>query len=907
MSFKMNEENKKNRPTLYLIDGSSYIYRAYYALPPLSTSKGFPTNAVFGFASMLFRVIKEDQPDLISVIFDVKGPTFRHEVFKEYKSNRPPMPDDLSLQIPYIKKLVLAVGISLLEIQGYEADDVIGTITEKMKDQYNILIITGDKDALQLIDPQVSILRELRQKERVFYDAEKVKNRYGVGPENIVDLLALMGDKVDNIPGVPGIGEKTARDLLLEFGSLENILQRASEIKRPKLREKILEHTEQAKQSKFLATIHRNVPIEIIKKDFAIKPYKQKDLILLLRDLEFSALLKQIPKTLQEEKKEPPEHEYHTILDQGPFEDFLSQLHKVSEFALDTETTHKDPMRAKLVGLSFSLSLHQAYYIPLKHHYLACPKQLDLKFVLEQLRPILESEKIKKIGQNIKYDYLVLSHYGIKLGGISFDTMIASYLLNPNKQQHNLETIALEYLSYQMVSYKELTGTGKNEINFSQVEIEKAGFYSCEDADITYQASRILEPQLHQEGLGDLFYSLELPLIEILAYMEQNGVKIDTEALSKMSGEIKNRLFTLSEQIYFLAGEKFNIDSPKQLAYILFEKLKLPIKKRTKTGPSTNVEVLTKLAEEQFDLPMHMLEYRQLKKLKSTYIDALPCLIHPKTGRVHTSFNQSVTATGRLSSSDPNLQNIPIRTDLGKKIREAFIPETGCLLLSADYSQIELRILAHLSQDPILIDAFLKGEDIHTRTACEIFDISPNQVNGEMRRRAKVVNFGIIYGMSAYGLAKDLGIDRTTAGEYIDHYFSRYAGVRAFLDKTIQQAKETGYVTTLFHRKRHLPELLSSNKNNQQTAERMAINTPVQGTAADLIKLAMIHIYKKLQQFQPSTKMILQIHDELLFEVPEKEIEEIRNIVRLEMEEVLSLKVPLKVDIGIGTSWAMAH
>ena len=903
----MSKEHKEKRPTLYLIDGSSYIYRAFYALPHLSTSKGLPTNAVFGFANMVFRVIKEDKPDFMAVVFDVKGPTFRHESFADYKSNRPPTPDELQVQIPYIKNLVSSLGLPLLELSGYEADDIIGTITEKMHSSFDIFIITGDKDAFQLVGPHVRILREQRQKERSVYDEKKVKERYGIGPERMVDLLALMGDKIDNIPGIPGIGEKTARDLLLEFGSLENILDRATEVKRPKLRENIVKNKEQAQQSKFLATIHREVPIEVRIEDFSIKAQNQKPLIELLKELEFSSLLKQIPQTLAAKKEASVPQKYHTILTEKAFEDLLTKLQSISEFALDLETTSKDPMRAKIVGISFAFKPHEAYYIPLNHRYLACPKQLDQKMVLDRLKPILESKKVKKIGQNIKYDYLVLGHYGLEVKGICFDTMIASYLLNPNRHQHNLETIALENLSYKMLTYKELVGTGKNQIIFDQVEIPQAAFYSGEDADVTFQLSQILRPKLEPEGLDNLFYTIELPLITILASMERNGVKINTESLSLMSTELESRLHTLSDQIYFLAGEKFNIDSPKQLGYILFEKLGLPVKKKTKTGPSTNVEVLTKLAEEHYDLPMVMLEYRQLKKLKSTYVDALPSLIHPRTGRIHSSFNQTVTATGRLSSSDPNLQNIPIRTDLGKRIREAFIPELGSVLLSADYSQVELRILAHLSQDPILIEAFLQGEDVHTRTACEIFSIAPDQVNGEMRRRAKVINFGIIYGMSAYGLAKELGIDRTTAGQYIDHYFTRYAGVKAFLDQTIRQAAETGSVCTLFKRKRHLPELLSGDRNIRQMAERMAINTPVQGTAADIIKLAMINIYNRLRKSSLTSKMILQIHDELLFEVPEKETEEMKQLVREEMEGVLAMKVPLKVDIGLGPSWARAH
>lgn len=929
------EEKREDRPKLYLIDGNSYIYRAFYAIPHFSTSKGVPTNATYGFITMMLRSIKEDRPDFLAVVFDAKGPTFRHESFAEYKSNRPPMPDELVAQIPAIKQFVALMRIFTLELSGYEADDIIGTIVERMQDCFDIFIITGDKDAFQLVGPHVRVIRELqRQKERAFYDEEKVKERYGVGPDRIVDLLALVGDKTDNIPGVPSIGEKTGRDLLLEFGSLDNILERAAEIKRPKLREKVMENREQALQSKFLATIHRDVPVTFQMDDFRIQPVDRENLIQFLRELEFFSLLKQIPELKQISKlKQIPEtprsdqdddrqrsrQDYRAVLSEEMFEDLLSRLQAVPEFALDLETTSKDPMRAQIVGMSFAFTPDQAYYIPLAHRGISCPQQLDLTRVLARLKPVLECDAIKKVGQNIKYDYLVLYRYGIEVQGISFDTMVASYLLNPSRPQHNLELIAMEYLNYQILTYKEVAGRGKSEIIFDQVEIPKATFYSCEDADITYRLTHILRPKIEQGGFLDLFYTMELPLVKILAHMEAAGVKIDTESLSLMSRELEIRLQDLTQKIYFLAGETFNIDSPKQLGAILFDKLHLPVKKKTKSGPSTNVDVLTELAQKNYELPLVMLEYRQLKKLKSTYVDALPCMIHPKTGRIHTSFNQTVTATGRLSSSDPNLQNIPIRTELGKRIRDAFVPEKGCVLLSADYSQVELRILAHLSQDPILIQAFQRGEDVHTRTACEIFGITPEMMNSELRRRAKVVNFGIIYGMSPFGLAKDLGISRTTATQYIESYFNRYAGVKTFLEKTIQQARETGYVTTLFNRKRHLPELHSSDKNIRQMAERMAINTPVQGTAADLIKLAMIRIFNLLAESSFSSRMILQIHDELLFEVPEGEVEEITQLVRREMENVagaapyiaaapyIKMSIPLKVDIGLGSSWAKAH
>ncbi|MBN2373553.1 DNA polymerase I [bacterium] len=888
------------KPTLYLIDGNSYIYRAYYALPHLSNSKGLPTNAILGFTNMLLKVMRDDRPDYFAVTFDVKGPTFREEEFKGYKIHRPKTPPDLLVQIPYIKEIVKGFGIPVLELQGYEADDVLGTLSRRGENDYIVFIITGDKDAFQLISDSVFVIRE--HKDRIVYNEEKVMERYGVKPFQIPDLMGLMGDKIDNIPGVPGIGEKKATALIKEFSSLENLLANIDKIASAALRCAIEENRDQAILSKRLATIMTDCPIEVDWADLKMGKPNRETLLEIFRELDFSALMKQFAPSSQHS-----ENAYKVILDKVEFDGLCARLQNVPAFSIDLETTDKRPMWARIVGISLSYEEHKAYYIPVRHSYQDCPEQLDPFYVLDKLRPVIENPGIKKYGQNIKYDMICLEQEGIHIQGLGFDTMIASYVLNPTKHNHNLEQISLEYLGHKPVSYTEVTGTGKQAKRFDEVPVEKAGEYSCEDADLAFLLTGILKPKIEEESLTDLYYDLELPLVEVLAEMEKTGVRIDPVLLSNLSKEIGIELDRIIEKIYRLAGGPFNIDSPKQLSCILFERLGLPVVKKTKTGLSTDVDVLMTFAAMGHELPGAILDYRQLKKLKSTYVDALPCLINPETQRVHTSFNQTVTATGRLSSSDPNLQNIPIRTEMGRRVRQAFIPEKGSLILSADYSQIELRILAHLSQDPILIKAFTQGEDIHTRTACEIFGLASDQVNSEMRRRAKTVNFGIIYGMSGFGLARDLGVDKSTAQDYITHYFERYAGVKSYIDSLIEQARKDGYVSTLFNRRRFINELDSTNKNTRQMAERMAINSPIQGSAADLIKKAMIGLYPRLKRELPETKLILQIHDELLFEVTESDIEYASSIIREEMEGAIRLSIPVKVDINTGKSWAEAH
>ncbi|MGA1869323.1 MAG: DNA polymerase I [bacterium] len=896
----MHDDNKK-KDSLYLIDSYSFIYRAYYAITELSNSKGLMTNAIFGFTKMLLKILQEEKPDYCATVFDVKGPTFRQKVFEEYKIHRPPMPEDLRQQIPHIKEIVKANNIAILELSGYEADDIIGTICERAGDKFEVWVVTDDKDALQLVSDHVRVLR--MRNERFLYDKEKVFQRYGVHPHQFIDLLALMGDKTDNIPGVPGIGEKRASALIKEFHSLDNLLSNVNQITQNSLKEKVREYGEQAKLSRRLATIVRNVPIEYGWGDLRVGEPNKEALIKIFHEMEFSSLLKSITPSEKKAQKN-----YQIINNSLAFESLLKEIQKTPLFSIDLETTDIQPMQARIVGISLSFREHEAYYIPLRHHVTdSSIKQLDPDYVLQGLRPVLENPAIKKCGQNIKYDFLCLQNdAGITIKGIDFDTMIASYLLNPTKHNHNLEQISLEYLNHKPISYKEVVGVGKQEKRFDQINIKEAAEYSCEDADLAFLLTKILQPKIKAEGLNPLFSQLELPLMEVLAGMEQHGVRVDKNILKCMADEVGEKLDLLTQSAYELAGENFNLDSPKQLSVILFEKLGLPSIKKTKTGLSTNVDVLMQLAPVH-KLPEILLEYRQLKKLKSGYVDALPSLINPTTGRIHTSFNQTVTATGRLSSSNPNLQNIPIRSSMGRRIREAFIADTGHILLSADYSQIELRIMAHLSQDLILMESIRSDEDIHTRTACEIFDKEAADVTPELRRRAKTINFGIIYGMSAYGLARDLGVKQSIAQQYIDNYFNRYRGIKSYIENSLHQAREVGYVSTLFNHRRFIQGLDAQNRTVRELAERMAINTPIQGSAADLIKKAMINLWNRLCAESSDTKMILQIHDELLFELPEDNLDKVTTIVREEMEGALRLSVPIKVEINKGKSWAEAH
>ena len=889
-----------DRPKLFLIDGSSYIYRAFYAIRHLSNSKGLPTNATFGFVQMLLKVLKDHRPDHLVVIFDSKAPTFRSEVYKEYKANRPAMPESLSPQIPYIKKIVEGYRIALLEREGYEADDLIGTVAKRLESEVDVVIVTGDKDLLQLVSDRIQVYDSMKEKR---FGVEEVIQRFGVSPEQVVEVMGLAGDAIDNIPGVPGIGEKTAIQLIKTYGSIENLLTHAEEIPQKKLKENLKTHGDLARLSRKLATIHTDVPVDCRLKDFSLLPPDLKSLKEIFKELEFNKLLKELP---GEMGPLSVRKDYRLVIDQDEFLALLEDLKKAATFSVDLETTSPYPMWADLVGISLSYAPHQAFYIPLAHQDQETTRQLPLPWVLEQLKPILEDQEIKKVGQNIKYDWIVFKRYGIHLRGLDGDTMIASYLLNPTKHNHNLGEIAQEYLDRSVTDYKEVVGIGVKTLTFDQVDLERARDYSCEDADVTLQLAHLLFPKLKEGGFKDLFDQVEMPLVVVLAKMEMNGVRIDLDLLLEYSKEIETQLQQKIERIYRFAGEVFNINSPQQLGKILFDKLKLPVVKKTKTGYSTDVDVLTKLSL-QHDLPLEILGYRNLSKLKSTYIDAFPKLIHPKTGRLHTSYNQTVTATGRLSSSDPNLQNIPVRAEEGNRIRQAFIPEIGWSIVSADYSQIELRILAHLSQDETLIQAFQKDEDIHARTASEIFSVPMEKVTPPMRREAKVINFGIIYGMSAYGLSQQLGTEPKIAQAYIDEYFKKYTGVQAYIEKSLEEARQRGYVMTLLHRRRYLPDIHSPTVVIRQAAERMAINTPLQGTAADMIKVSMIHIQNRIEELGLSTRMIMQVHDELVFEVPEEELQKAVPMIQSEMEIVMDLSVPLKVSIHAGKNWGEVH
>jgi DNA polymerase-1 len=808
------------------------------------------------------------------------------------------MPRDLVPQIPYIHNMVEAFRIPVFIKEGQEADDVIATLARRaVKDGMEVTVVTGDKDLLQLVGPDIKVYDTLKEK---VYEPKDVEERFGVQPDKMIEIMGLMGDASDNIPGVPGIGEKTAQALIKQYGTIENLLAHVNEITKPKLKQSLSEFAHLARLSRELARLHEDVPIELDYDRLKMKEPDNAALLQLFKELEFTALLKYIT---QEPEKGAV---YKTVLTEEDFQALLGAISSAVEVSVDTETTSLDALTAELVGISFSVQPHQAYYLPLGHTYTGALKQISLDRAFSALKPVLENPSIKKIGQNLKYDLLVLGQYKIALQGVAFDTMIASYLLNPSKTSHGLEAIALEYLNYKVTTYTDVTGSGKKQIGFNEVDIETATRYSGEDADIALRLKQTLGPKLQEQGLEKLYREIEMPLMEVLVAMERHGVKVDADFLGTMSKKLEKEAAKIEKKIYELAGTEFNINSPKQLAEILFEKLKLTPTKRTKTGFSTNVDVLEELAHVH-PLPAEILTFRTLSKLKSTYVDALPAMINPDTGRLHTSFNQAVTATGRLSSSDPNLQNIPIRTDVGREIRRAFIAERGASLLAADYSQIELRILAHMSGDPALIRTFIEDQDVHTRTASEIFGLSPEEITSEMRRKAKAVNFGIIYGISAFGLAQNIGVSNAEARRYIDNYFARYPKVREFLDRTIEDAKTNGSVTTLFGRRRFIPELGASLVSVRNFGERTAVNTPIQGTAADIIKVAMIHIHNSLAEQGLGSRMILQVHDELVFEVPDKEIELMKHLVKEKMEGVLRLSVPIRVDMGVGKNWDEAH
>lgn len=888
------------RKTIYLIDGSSYIHRAYHAIRGLSNSKGLPTNAVFGFTRMILKLIEDRTPEYVAVLLDARGPTFRHKMYKDYKANRPPMPDDMQIQLPYIREVMEGFNLPAIEIQGYEADDLIGTLARQAETGgFSVVMVTGDKDFMQLVTDQSIIWDPMKEKTT---DRHAIKESLGLEPPQVIDMMGLSGDSSDNIPGVPGIGQKTALDLIKTFGSLENLFEQVDKITAKKQKENLILHKDQAFLSRKLAKIDTSVPISFDPEQFKIKAPDKARLFHLFKALEFRQLQQSFSRLT-----DPNEKNYQVILDMDSLSSLIEQLQTAEVFAIDTETTSKDPMRAQLVGLSFSITPDQAFYIPCAHDYPGSPEQLEIAEVLNRLKPVLENPGIKKVGQNIKYDWMVLFRHGVNLAGVMFDTMLASYLINPSKRAHSLEQIAMDFLDHRCITFQEVAGKGKN-ASFARVCLEKAVPYACEDADVTLKAYHVLWPILREIGLLELFEKVEMPLVRTLMDMEMRGVLVDTEKLQGLSKSFEYQLDQIEEKIYSIAGEQFNIKSSQQLGRILFEKLRLPVQKKTqkKTGNSTDVDVLTTLADHH-ELPALILRHRSLAKLKSTYADALIELINPETGRIHTSYNQTVTATGRLSSSEPNLQNIPIRTDEGREIRSAFIPQKGWSLISADYSQIELRILAHYSNDRILIQAFMDNEDIHTRTATEVFQLPSSLITPELRRQAKVINFGIIYGMSPYGLSRELGISQKMAKTYIDKYFARYNGVKEFIDRAIEDARETRKTSTLLNRIRLLPDIDSPHKNVRLFAERTAVNTPIQGTAADLIKLAMINVHAAFNERSLKAAMLLSVHDELVFEVPPEEMDEVKKLVKEIMEGVWRLKVPLRVNIACGKNWAEAH
>ncbi len=894
-------DNLNAKKSLYLIDGSSYIFRAFFAIRQnLSNSKGMPTNALYGFVNMLQKVVREKKPDYLAVIFDSKEKTFRHEIYSEYKANRSAPPEDLVPQFPYFEPLVQSFNIVSLKKPGFEADDIIGTLAKQGESSgYEVTIVSGDKDMMQLVSPNVCMLDTMKNKT---IGIEGVIEKFGVPPEKVIEAMSLIGDSSDNIPGVKGIGPKNAADLIQKFETLENLYDNLDSIDKQKQREKIENDKENAFLSRKLVAIDTDVKLEVTIEDLKFQNPNQNKINEFFRELEFDSL---IVDTEEEQGAGNEEKEYKTILDEESLDQLILDLEKAGEFAVDLETTSKRPMQAEIVGISFSHQASQAYYIPLDHRYLGAPKQLDKNETLNKLKPILENPKIQKYGHNIKYDLIVFRNEGVNLNGIGFDSMLASYVLNPSKNNHNMDDLAWELLKHKTIQYKDVAGSGVKQIGFEEVEIEKATEYAAEDSDITWIFKQKMEPLLKDETL-DLYKNMEVPLIEVLADIEMVGVLLDISKLKELSKRLEGDLIKAEEEIYEIAEEKFSINSPKQLSKILFEKLELPVIKKTKTGYSTDVSVLEELAAKH-PLPEKILTYRQLSKLKSTYVDALPEEVNSKTGRVHTSFNQTVAATGRLSSSDPNLQNIPIKSDVGKEIRSAFIVEDGNSMFSADYSQIELRIMAHLSDDPALISAFKKGEDVHSRTAAEILGRSIEDIGESERRMAKAVNFGIIYGLSAFGLSRQLKISPKEAKAFIDQYFQLYKNVKKYMEETVQESAKRGYTITLMNRKRYLPDLNSKNHQARKAAERIAINSPVQGSAADLIKAAMINLHRKLKEKNMRSQMILQVHDELVFECAPNEKSALEPLVKREMEGVYDLKAPLLVDTGWGSNWNEAH
>ena len=928
-------ENMSTKIPVILVDGSSYLYRAFHALPPLTNSKGNPTGAVKGVINMMRRLQKDYPESTLVVVFDAKGKTFRDDIYPEYKANRPSMPDELRSQIEPIHNIIQAMGLPMLVIDGVEADDVIGTLAlEATAAEQPVIISTGDKDIAQMVNEHITLVNTMTN---TLLDREGVIEKFGIPPELIIDYLALLGDKSDNIPGVPGVGEKTALGLLQGLGSLDNIYARLDEVAAlefrgaKKMAPKLEEHKELAYLSYTLATIKTDVEMPMPLGELKNSEPDQTALLALFKDMEFKTWIEEttveintpasfeltsVTEAASDEpleemlapEQDDSEKDYQTVLTKKDFSEWLKKIKTATLVAVDTETTSLDYMRAELVGISIAVEANQAAYIPFGHDYLGAPDQLSKDYVLESIKPLLENPEIKKVGQNLKYDMSVLAQHGIQLQGIAFDTMLESYVLDSVATRHDMDSLALKYLDQTTTSFTDVAGKGAAQITFNQVPLEEAGPYAAEDADITLRLHDALWPQVcNHPTLEKVFTEIELPLIPVLSRIERTGAKVDDTLLFTQSQELSERLAELETQAWDLAGQEFNLASPKQLGEILFTKLEIPVLKKTAKGaPSTKEEVLQELALE-YPLPKVILEHRGLAKLKSTYTDKLPTMINPATKRIHTSYHQAGTATGRLSSSDPNLQNIPIRTAEGRRVRQAFIASPGSKLVAADYSQIELRIMAHLSEDPSLLSAFAAGQDIHRATAAEVFAVETEAVTIDQRRSAKAINFGLIYGMSAFGLARQLNIGRKQAAEYIELYFARYPGVQNYMNNIRHSAAENGYVETVYGRRLYLPEINARNGMLRQGAERTAINAPMQGTAADIIKIAMINVDSWLESSGLKSRMIMQVHDELVLEVPESELEVVKQGLTERMESAAELLVPLVVDVGVGDNWDEAH
>jgi len=902
------------RDVLYVIDGPAYVHRAYHAIRELTAPDGRPTNAIYGFVRMLTKLLQEEKPEFAAVAFDVSRITFRNELFAEYKATRKETPAELIQQTPIIQTIIRGLGVQVVEAEGFEADDIMGTLARRATELgMDTVLVTGDKDMLQMVSDTVTVYDPMRSN-GVRYTPDEVRARFGVDPDLIPDVFGLWGDSSDNIPGVRGIGEKTSKQLIAQYGSIDGVYEHIDQFKGVR-RKRLEEDREKAFVSRELARIRTDVKLSIGIEDCRVKAADRAAVGALFKELGFVSLLDQYTAGV-----EARDVNYTTVQTNGELDQLVEKLGASGIFAVDTETTNRKPMQAELVGISVAYEPGTAYYIPVGHSSESLTAaaregelfgepvadQLPLRHVLDKLRPVFEDPEIQKVGQNIKYDMIVLSRCGIELAGVAFDTMVASYLIETGKARHNLDDLAARHLDWRKIPISDLIGTGVNEITMDRVPIETVTEYACEDADVTLRLRDVLEPQLEQLDLTDLFRDIEMPLIDVLRRIEQVGIAIDRDLFGVLADRLESEIGELTTAIYDLAGRSFNLNSPQQLRSVLFEELNLPVLKRTRSGASTDVTVLEQLASDH-PIAEKLLTYRSLEKLRGTYVDVLPRMVHPDTGRIHTSFNQTVTATGRLSSSHPNLQNIPVRTEFGRRIRSGFVPEAGWRFVSADYSQVELRLLAHLSGDPNLVGAFKRDEDIHAETAVRLFGVTDTEVSAELRRRAKIVNFGIIYGMSAFRLARDFGVSRQDAQQFIDRYFDVYGRVKEYINSTIDAARRDGFVTTVMGRRRYIPELAHSNPARRKHAERAAINMPVQGSSADIIKKAMVRLDRELRRGNLAARMVLQVHDELLLECPENETDRTAELCKEVMEHIQPLSVPLKVDVGTGANWADAH